>query len=169
MALDFFAATDDIAALQVEHAQFVVVSAQASDHPLHAGLVPILARVRRGLRLEVFFVSQFIEGAPVVRRAVEGGLTPQDCDPVEAEYGESLFQAVPHRGPCFAAPVVSKDGRRFGTVCCAARGRKAASTLGEQEALASIARILALALSRDEAPAGDSVWATSAAAPLALD
>lgn len=169
MAFDHFAATDDIAALQVEHAEFVVVSSQGSDHPLYTGLVPILARVRRGLQLRVVFVSQFIEGAPVVRRAGDGGLTPQECDPVEAEYGEALFQAMSHRGPYFAAPVVSHDGRRFGTVCCAARRRKGASTLGEQDALASIARILALSLSRDEQPAGDSVWASTAAAPLGLD
>lgn len=169
MAFDSFAVTDDIAALQVEHAEFVVVSARGSDHPLYAGLVPILARVRLGLKLEVVFVSQFIGGAPVVRRASQGGCPSRDCDPVEAEYGETLFQAMPRRGPYFAAPVVAKDGRRFGSVCCAARSRKVVSTLGEQEALASIAGILALALSRDEPPAGDSVWASTAAAPLGLD
>jgi hypothetical protein len=168
---DFFGSMQDLDGLSVVHAEFASVSADGAELQAHQGLVPILQRVRQGLGVDVFFVAQFVNGAPIVRPAAASA----SDDPGEVCYAHMLLDdalrtsrpAQPrlHR---LHSPVVSKEGRRFGTVACDARPPGGNARCNDATALESVARMIALVLSRSEAPDTTAVWDSSAAAPLGL-
>jgi hypothetical protein len=171
-ACEFFGWEDDIAGLDVLHAQLALATADGAEHPLHAPVVPVLRRVADAIPLEIVFVAQLLQGAPVARQrrgpiAAGARLVP---DSAEAEAGAMVLGFTPDAlasGECLALAVVSRSGREFGTVCCKARAR----TRGVAciDALHSVARMLGMLLEQASTTASVAVWDSSAAAPLGLN
>ena len=149
---DFFETIRDIAGLSVTHSDFVVVSSEGSGRSRYEPLTTLLGRVRAFAGIEVLFVSQFLGDAPAVRQRRPGARSALHPDPAEVEFGTMLLTRPGAGGParCIAAPVVSDDGRDFGTVCCDPGARPMKPGLDLAGIVRSTARILALALARAE-------------------
>jgi hypothetical protein len=150
---DFFETIRDIAGLSVIHSDFVVVSSEQSGRSRYEPLTTLLSRVRAVAGVEVIFVSQFLGDAPAVRQRPVAAQSALQPDPAEVEFGTMLLTRFGAVGParCIAAPVVSEDGRDFGTVCCHPGDRPTKPGVDLAGVVRSTARILALALARAEA------------------
>ena len=153
---DFFETIRDIAGLSVVHSDFVVVSGERSDRSVYEPLTSLLQRVWAAAGVEVLFVTQFLGDTPAVRQRNVGrrpeALNP---DPAEVEFGTMILAQSSAGGStsrCIAAPVVSEDGRDYGTVCCHPGSRPANPGMDLAGIVRSTARILALALSRAAEP-----------------
>lgn len=176
MAFDseFFDWQRDIEGVHVLHAEFAAATADSADHPLHEALVPLLARVRGGVGVEIVFVCAVLDGTPAVRQlplSKQGKpLAEARVDPDEAAYGALVLhasQGAAHpRQQTLSLPVVSKAGRVFGAACL--RTRLKPRSVACADALQSVARMLALVLDRSTDDAAATVWESSAAAPLEL-
>jgi hypothetical protein len=155
----------DIEGLSVLHTEFVVVTADGADHPLYERVAPLLQRIGRALDLDVVFVSQLASGRPCIRRAASHdqreAIAVEHADPLEAGFAHSVLASRDGRGPFIALPVVGKDAFDYGTVGCRSGDESTA------EALFSVARLVALALSAWSQPRPIDLWASTAAAPLA--
>lgn len=172
---DFYGSMQDLKGLSVVHAEFASVSADGAERDAYRPIVPILQRIRSVVGLDVLFVCQFLDGAPVVRLPDPAAAASPACDPAEVGYADMLLDACrpPAQGVRggprrLHAAVVSKQGRRFGTVSCNVRPHRPGMPSDDATALESVARIVALALSRGETPDTSAVWESSAAAPLGL-
>ena len=166
--------TDDVHGLHATHGELVAVTAEGADHPSCGPIAALLDRMRRVLALDVVFVALFADGCPAYRQwrtLGPEGLDETDCDGAELDLAK---QIVSDRSDCggtvrlhfLARPVISKDGREFGTVCC-----RKAPTESESErdagALQSIARLIAVTLCRTEKDLSP-VWERSDSAVLGL-
>ena len=165
---NFLDCTGDLAGLSVEQGEFAAVGASLSERSLFEPLVALLHRVRHGVGLDVLFVAPVFGEAPFVRPAAEF----PGVDPDEMLYATAFWHSRPGRTAQrvdmdpLGAPVVSKDGRRFGAVFC--RTRVTRTGADAAPVLRSVARVVALALSRGDLPDPRGVWDSSAAAPLGL-
>ena len=168
---EFFGWEDDIAGVDVLHAQLALATADGAEHPMHEPVVPVLRRIADAIPLEIVFVAQLLQGEPVARQrrgpiAAGARLAP---DSAEAEAGAMVLGLMPAAlasGECLALPVISKSGREFGTVCC--NGRTKTRGVACADALHSVARMLGLVLDQASAATSLAVWDSSAAAPLGL-
>jgi hypothetical protein len=166
---------DDIEGVSVHDGALVVVTADSTEHPFCTPIVPLLQRIERALGLDVVFVTLVTSGKLLVRQWRTLGQVAndgRDCDPAELDLARqvvSVRAAVPVQAlNCLAQPVLTTDGREFGTVCCVRPSRADGGPAGlDETALKSVARLIALAMAK---PEGDlqSVWQSSAAAPLGL-
>jgi hypothetical protein len=168
---EFFGWEDDIAGLDVQHAQLALATADGAEHPLHAPVVPVLRRIADAVPLDIVFVAQLLQGAPIARQrrfpSAAGALLVPDA--AEAEAGAMVLGLTPAAlatGECLALTVVSKSGREFGTVCC--NGRARTRGVACIDALRSVARMLGLVLDQAAGAPAVAVWDSSAAAPLGL-
>jgi hypothetical protein len=165
----FHSWSDDLDGLAVEDCELVAVTADGAENPLCAPIAPLLQRIRRALGIDVVFVTLFVGQRPAMRQwrtLGDHALDGSDCDPLELDLAKQLVaaRAAPSSRGFLAQPVVSKDGREFGTVCCR---RPAAESAVDGSALQSVAKLIALAMNQP-APDLTHVWASSAAAPLGL-
>jgi hypothetical protein len=132
----------DPRALEVSISELLVATADGHDPCLDRRITEVLLMLRRQLRMDVVFVSEFVSGRRVFR-FVEGGdalgLQAGDSAPLEQSYCHAVVQgrlpelvtdaapfvadgSVPDVGITVGAhlstPVVLADGRVYGTVCC---------------------------------------------------
>lgn len=116
--------------LEVHQGEFVLVTADGSDRWRYEPIAALLQRIRKVFGVDAVFVSQFLDGEPLVRCATpldDGGEQP--CDPLEATFGLRELAARPRLprprtaprqeiNPEFlAVPVTSRDGSEYGTLC----------------------------------------------------
>jgi hypothetical protein len=163
----------DLDGLSVLHGELVAVTADGADHPLCDPIAALLQRIQRALAIDVVFVSLFAGGRPAIRHLhVDASQQGRECDPLELTVARQIVAARAGHGRLHyvAQPVVSSDGREFGTVCCT---RSALSDGdqgdggGDSVALQSVARLIALAMCKPDAEL-QRVWQGSAAASLGL-
>jgi len=132
----------DQQALDVKISELLVATADGFDPELDRGITDVLLMLRRQLRMDVVFVSEFI-GSERVFRFVEGTVPngPQtgDVAPLEESYCQRVVEGrlpelvtdtrplissgdLPELkfkvGTHLSTPVVLPDGRVYGTVCC---------------------------------------------------
>jgi hypothetical protein len=162
--------SEDLNGLAVEDCQLVAVTADGAEDALCAPIAPLLQRIRRALALDVVFVTLFVGGRPALRQWRTLGDHPLDgsnCDPLELDVAKQLVaaRAAPNTRGFLAQPVVAKDGREFGTVCCR---RPASESAVDGSALQSVAKLIALAMGQPQPEVAHNVWESSAAAPLGL-
>jgi hypothetical protein len=141
----------DVHGLAVQVGQFVAVTADGAEHALYQSVVPLLQRLRKALNLDLIFVAQMVDGLGCVRRAASGdpyeAIVAGNADAMEAMVGQGVLLDRGARGEPLSLPVVAKDAREFGTVCCEVQpGRTDLGEGAEPEALFSVARLLAQAL-----------------------
>jgi hypothetical protein len=169
-----FGWTYDVEGLVVEDGEFVTVTADGAEHDLFSPVVPLLQRIRKALSIDIVFVAHMIGGVPYVRRAHGGNqrkaIVAERADVMESEVGKGTLGGRGGRPPYLCLPVVSKDGHEFGTVCCRLQPQRSDLGAGsEEEALYSVARLVAMALAVRDPSLPVNVWESSAAAPLGLE
>ncbi len=132
----------DPRSLDVQVSELLVATADGYDPELDRRITDVLLMLRRQLRMDVVFVSEFVDGQRVFR-FVEGGdafgLHAGDAAPLEQSYCQRVVEGrmpelvtdaaplvargeLPETGIAIGAhlstPVVLPDGRVYGTVCC---------------------------------------------------
>lgn len=164
----------DLSGVEVVAGEFVTVTADRGAASPHEPISSLLGEVRERTGMDVVFISQFVNGKRLVRhvasdardaRAVMEGRT----DPLEATYCQrvvdgrlprALADARAHPEAArlrftaeldvrahVSAPVVSSDGRVFGTVC--AYAHRPRPGLDEARGVVNaVARALAKALDK---------------------
>ncbi len=132
----------DPQALEVTISELMVATADSYDPALDRRITDVLQMLRKQLRMDVVFVSEFVDGQRVFRFVNGGdalGLQAGDGAPLEQSYCQAVVQGrlpelvtdaapfvlngnVPEVGIQVGAhlstPVVLPDGRIYGTVCC---------------------------------------------------
>ena len=132
----------DQQALDVKISELLVATSDSYDTALDRQITDVLLLLRKQLRMDVVFVSEFVDGQRVFRFVDGGealGLHAGDAAPLEESYCEQVVKGrmpelVPdarvlvQRGELFdpgiavgahlSTPVVLPDGRIYGTVCC---------------------------------------------------
>ena len=168
---------DDISGLAVLAGEFVTTTADGSSNPLYEPVSRLLERVRERVGMDVVFIAQFVDGRRLIRRVAAdprdtSAMTEGQADPLEATFCERVLdgrlpEALPdaQQNPeaarlettkkhairaHIAVPVVTQDGRVFGTVCAYAHEPR--TQLHDPLAvLRSVARALARALDQADA------------------
>lgn len=132
----------DQRSLDVSISELLVATADGYDPDLDRRITDVLKMLRKQLRMDVVFVSEFIDGQRVFRFIDGGaslGLQAGDAAPLEQSYCQRVVEGrmpelvtdaaplvergdLPETGIAVGAhlstPVVLSDGRVYGTVCC---------------------------------------------------
>lgn len=132
----------DPRSLDVTVSELLVATADGHDPALGKRITDVLVLLRKQLRMDVVFVSEFVDGERVFRFVDGGdalGLHAGDAAPLEESYCQRVVQGrlpelvtdarpfvargeLPDAGITVGAhlstPVVLPDGRVYGTVCC---------------------------------------------------
>ncbi|MDB5956842.1 GAF domain-containing protein [Ramlibacter sp.] len=169
---EFITDWDDLSGVEVVSGEFVTTTADGSSNTFFEPITGLLRQVRERTGMDVVFVAQFLNGKRLIRNvASEPGdpqaMTAGQADPLEATYCQRVLdgrlppklsdaRANPEAARLAAtreydirahiiAPIVTRDGRVFGTVCAYAHQPRL--KLDEPRAvLQSVARALARAL-----------------------
>lgn len=129
-------------ALEVRISELLVATADGYDTALDRRITDVLLLLRKQLRMDVVFVSEFVDGERVFRFVSGGdaiGIHAGDAAPLEQSFCQRVVEGrIPElitdaqeliaRGELFdpglavgahlSTPVVLEDGRVYGTVCC---------------------------------------------------
>ena len=123
--------------------ELLVATADSSDALVDGSVNEVLHAMREKMALDVVFVSEFVDGRRVFRHVDGNGQGPDiragDSDPLEATFCQRVVDgrlgeltgdigslpasaglpATPFRvGAHLSTPIVLKDGRTYGTLCC---------------------------------------------------
>ena len=134
---------DPKADVGVTVSELLVATADSSDALVDGSVAEVLRAMRERMSLDVVFVSEFVAGRRVFRHVDGNGkgpeIRPGASDPLEATFcqrvvdgrlGELVTDAAslpasaglpptPFRvGAHLSTPIVLKDGRTYGTLCC---------------------------------------------------
>jgi GAF domain-containing protein len=129
--------------LTIKVSELLVATADASDELLDGAVSEVLALLRERLKMDVVFVSEFVDGERVFRyvdterdRAM---ISPGDSNPLEETWcqrvvdgripelipnvqafpGKAQLPSTPfHIGTHISTPVLLGDGHVYGTLCC---------------------------------------------------
>lgn len=134
--------SSELQTLDVKISELLVATADGHDPELGRQITEVLQLLRRQLKMDVVFVSEFVDGQRVFR-FVDGdealGIHADDAAPLEESYCQRVVdgrmpELVTDAAPLVArgdlpvtgipvgahlsTPVVLDDGRVYGTVCC---------------------------------------------------
>lgn len=160
----------DLHSLAAVTREYAVATADFASHPQHQSLSAFLSRVRAALDMDIAFVSEFVDDERIFR-VVNAASTSSPVrvgasDPLIDTYCKQVVEgrlprAIPDTGALPAArdlaitrklqigaylsvPIVLKDGRVYGTLCCFSHqpwpGLGSAEILGLQDVANVIAR-----------------------------
>jgi GAF domain-containing protein len=129
--------------LTVSISELLVATADQSDTLIDDAVPELLRLLRERLKMDVVFVSEFVDGRRVFRRveAKPGiqGMQPGESDPLEVTWCQRVVDGrmpelsgdvddlanrldIPPAGMQVGAylstPIVLQDGRIYGTLCC---------------------------------------------------
>ncbi len=183
-------------ALEVRISELLVATSDSYDPALDRRITDVLLMLRRQLRMDVVFVSEFVDGERVFR-FMEGvgalGLQAGDSGPLEESYCQRVVEGrmpelvtdarplvasgeLPDTGITVGAhlstPVVLPDGRVYGTVCCFSAAAQPDLQAGALACLRQCARLVARKVDVEQRLAFPSIEAAqpdwSATEPLPL-
>jgi GAF domain-containing protein len=169
---EFVTDWDDLSGVEVVSGEFVTTTADGSSNTFFEPITGLLQQVRERTGMDVVFVAQFVNGKRLVRNVASApgdrcAVFAGQADPLEATYCQRVLDGrlpptladardnpeaarlpMTSRSDIRAhliAPIVTRDGRVFGTVCAYAHQPR--MKLDEPLAvLKSVARALARAL-----------------------
>lgn len=130
--------------LEVQITELLVATADGSDALIDSQVSEVLRMLREHLRMDVIFISEFVDGQRVFRRVqAPADQTPLieegQSDPLEQSFCQRVIDgrlpqlvhdvpalanfhelpATPFRvGAHLSTPIVLNDGRVYGTLCC---------------------------------------------------
>ncbi|HEY0955981.1 MAG TPA: GAF domain-containing protein [Roseateles sp.] len=166
----------DPEALEVSISELLVATADTYDPELDRRITDVLLMLRKQLRMDVVFVSEFVDGRRVFRFVDGGealGLQAGDSAPLEQSYCQAVVQGrlpelvtdvapfvmdgtLPEAGITVGAhlstPVVLPDGRVYGTVCCFSASPKPEMQQSALACLRQCARLVARKVDIDHRP-----------------
>lgn len=131
----------DIADLEVRISELLVATCDEADADVDAPVQDVLRLLRSNLKMDVVFVSEFVDGQRVFRQVEqqEQRITVGDSDALEASWCQRVVDgrlpqfiddgakyqatgaapATPYPvGTFMSVPIVLKDGQVYGTLCC---------------------------------------------------
>ncbi|KQW45402.1 MULTISPECIES: GAF domain-containing protein [unclassified Roseateles] len=177
----------DQQALEVQISELLVATADSYDHELDRRITDVLLLLRKQLRMDVVFVSEFI-GRERVFRFVDGSVPrgPQtgDVAPLEESYCQRVVEGrlpelvndtapytasgdLPHLkflvGTHLSTPVVLPDGRIYGTVCCFSESSRPDL---QQSALACLRQCARLVARKVDSAPSEPEWQATEPAPF---
>lgn len=154
-------------ALEVRISELLVATSDSYDPALDRRITDVLLMLRRQLRMDVVFVSEFVDGERVFRFMEGGsalGLQAGDSGPLEESYCQRVVEGrmpelvtdarpmvargeLPDAGIAVGAhlstPVVLADGSIYGTVCCFSTSAQPDLQAGALACLRQCARLVA--------------------------
>lgn len=162
--------------VEVVISDLLVATADSSDALLDDSVSQVLSMLRQTLRMDVVFVSEFVDGRRVFRFVDADGpapIAPGESSPLEESYCKlvvdgrlpglitdvaRLSPPVPLPktpvpiGAHLSTPIVMKDGQAYGTLCCFSAAPNEALRLRDLTALRHCAQLVArkLELTRGE-------------------
>lgn len=176
---------DDI---DVRIAELLVATSEAADPMLHPKVQEVLGILREALRMDVVFVSQFVNGRRTFKVVNNGPgktlIVAGQSDPLEESWCQHVVDGripefVKDAAPLIAAgqvpktrnrigthvstPVLLKSGTVYGTLCCFSTTVKDDANLLDLRRLQITARLLAEDL--DATPAGRELSLDAPAEP----
>lgn len=123
--------------------ELLVATAEGSDQRVDQGVSEVLRMLRHVLKMDAVFVAEFVDGHRVFRHVDVSPDAPQilpgQSDPLEASWCQRVVDGrlpqlipkvaeLPNRdqlpeipfeiGTHLSTPVILKDGRIYGTLCC---------------------------------------------------
>lgn len=174
--------------LSVKVSELLVATADGSDALIDSGVQEVLALLRERLKMDVVFVSEFVDGqrvfryvdTPPGRPVIQAGAS----DPLEASWCQRVIDGrLPELVPDVAAlpaharadlpmppfdigthlstPILLKDGEVYGTLCCFSFSPYEAVQQRDLKNLKSVAMLVAQKVGKNRS------GADSGAAPLA--
>lgn len=179
--------------LEVRISELLVATADGYDRDLDRRITDVLLQLRRQLRMDVVFVSEFVDGQRVFRFIDGGdtlGISAGDGGPLEQSYcqrvvegrmpelvtdalrmvvrGELPDVGIPV-GAHLSTPVVLPDGRVYGTVCCFSSAAQPELNETDLACLRQCARLVARKVEVQERPgqiASTPDWASTELSPF---
>ncbi|MDO9090511.1 MAG: GAF domain-containing protein [Burkholderiaceae bacterium] len=158
--------------------EYVVATAEGSDHASHEALSRLLRRVRQAFQMDCVFVSEFLEGRRIFRHVDSADeenpiVSAGGSDPLEESFCQRVVDgrlpmAMPDAaanavagglpvtqkiglGAHLSVPIYLPDGSVFGTLCCFSKKVQPGLGGSEVNALAAVANLIASSLCRDGA------------------
>jgi len=155
---------DDV---EVVISDLLVATADSSDALLDDSISLVLQRLRESLRMDVVFVSEFVDGQRVFRFVDANGsapMAPGDSSPLEQSYCKLVVDGRMHElvgdvaklpatvglpatsvsvGAHLSTPIVLTDGQAYGTLCCFSAAPNEALRLRDLTALRHCAQLVA--------------------------
>lgn len=127
--------------LEVRISEMLVATSDAADEGLDAPVQDVLKLLRSNLKMDVVFVSEFVDGERVIRLVAQEQqrITVGTCEDLEATWCQRVVDgrlpqfiengakvqatgAAPPTpfpiGTFMSVPIVLKDGQVYGTICC---------------------------------------------------
>lgn len=183
----------DQRSLDIKVSELLVATADSYDPDLDRRITDVLLLLRKQLRMDVVFVSEFVGGERVFRFVNGGealGLHAGDAAPLEQSYCQRVVEGrmpelvtdaaplvargeLPETGIAVGAhlstPVVLPDGRVYGTVCCFSTAAQPDLRDGALACLRQCARLVARKVDieqRAQVVPTQPDWAATEPAPL---
>jgi GAF domain-containing protein len=174
--------------MQVKVSELLVATADGSDELVDSQVQEVLSLLRQRLKMDVVFVSEFVDGQRVFRHVQTPADRPViaagDSGPLEESWCQRVVDgrmpelvpnlatypgrdALPEApfdiGTHLSTPILMQDGQVYGTLCCFSFSPHEAVHQRDLKNLKSVAMLMAQKL---EAPPSDHK--DSRAAPLTL-
>lgn len=155
---------------------FLVYTADSPPDNTNPSLTGLLKDVRQLLQMDIAFVAEFVEGMCVIRKLdtadIEEHMPKVDQGtPLEESYCQRIVDgrlplAIPDTSALdeskalaatklvdikayLSAPVLLKDGRIYGTLCCISHQRRSALGIRQSDALRKVATLVAAEIERN--------------------
>ncbi|MGY8904009.1 MAG: GAF domain-containing protein [Burkholderiales bacterium] len=171
--------------LSVRVAELLVATADSTDEQIDNSVHEVLKLLRERLKMDVVFVSEFIDGKRVFQKVESTGrqvIAEGGCDPVEESWcirvvdgrmPQLVNNAATHPatadlklsfpvGAHLSTPIVLKYGRIYGTLCCFSFGANESLNQRDLKNLQYTAQLMAakidMQLSRQQKAADASRW-----------
>lgn len=160
----------DREAIEVRVAELLVATADGGDALIDSAVPEVLRMLRERLRMDVVFVSEFVDGQRVLRHVAQAAplLAPGSSEPLESSWCQYVVDGrLPEVGADAAAlqaagrtpkplaigsylstPIVLSGGEVYGTLCCISQARSPYADEQSLKTLRYTARLTATRIER---------------------
>ncbi|MBN9407805.1 MAG: GAF domain-containing protein [Burkholderiales bacterium] len=159
--------------LQVKVSELLVATSDGSDGAIEQAVPEVLQLLRERMKMDVVFVSEFVDGRRVFRHVPPGQTTLPvgGGDPLEETWCQRVVdgrvpelvqdaaahpatRSLPRSMPIgthLSTPIVMEDGQIYGTLCCFSHGVNPTTSERDLQNLRYTAQLTARKIERDRA------------------
>lgn len=160
--------------LEVKVSELLVATADGADRALDGAVPQVLKLLREKMRMDVVFVSEFVDGRRVFRNVAQAPgrevLKEGDAEALQESWCQRVVdgrlpELMPSAGPWIASgdaprppfpigthlstPIVLRDGSIYGTLCCFSFGENKAAGERDLQHLKFTAKLTAAKIERE--------------------